>query len=168
MTQLATAPRSKYDTEQSVGTPWEFIDAVETRFGHLWFDLAADAVNHKIRNGLQTMKPYFDEADDSFSKPWAEIFPRGNLWLNPTFRNAAEWAEKCAHETRRRHGFILTLWPASVGSNWYDDYVKDNAFSLGLRPRVRFIGHPHAYPKDLMLSVFGFGLRGFDTWRWKE
>ena len=39
---------------------------------------------------------------------------------------------------------------------------------LGLSPRLTFEGETDAYPKDLMLSVFGFGLHGFDTWRWRE
>ncbi len=47
---------------------------------------------------------------------------------------------------------------------------------LGISPRLQFTGtvpNPRTgkidgYPKDLMLSVFGAGLNGFDTWRWKK
>ncbi len=38
---------------------------------------------------------------------------------------------------------------------------------LGLSPRLTFEGTKDPYPKDLMLSVFGYGMNGFDTWRWK-
>ena len=37
---------------------------------------------------------------------------------------------------------------------------------LGLSPRLTFEGTDDPYPKDLMLSVFGYGLSGFGTWRW--
>ena len=46
---------------------------------------------------------------------------------------------------------------------------------LGLSPRLTFdgmapnpkTGRVDGYPKDLMLSVFGMGLNGFDCWRWR-
>lgn len=160
----AQKPRNKNETEQSVGTPWEFIDAVEKRFGPLIYDLAADANNSKVR---EEFGGYFDEDADSLKQPWAQLLPQGNLWLNPPFKDIAPWAEKCALESRTRHGLILLLVPASIGSVWYSQHVLGQSVVLGLSPRMTFIGHDKPYPKDLMLCVYGYGLVGHTSWRWR-
>ncbi len=59
------------------------------------------------------------------------------------------------------------LTPASIDSNWFARHVNRKAFVLGLNPRVTFEGCSAPYPKPLMVSVFGLGLSGFDTWRWR-
>jgi phage N-6-adenine-methyltransferase len=155
-------------SKQDYGTPWEFVRAVERRFGTLVVDLAASAENAKAGAWL-------DEAHDSLLAPWAERWPEGNLWLNPPFAKIDPWAAKCAAESAQRSGLILLLTPASIGTEWFAEHVLDNAMVLGLSPRMAFDGicpNPRTgridlYPKDLMLSVFGFGLRGFATWRWR-
>lgn len=156
--RIATAPRSKSATKQDYGAPPAFIEAVERRFGPLTFDLACTRENKKASCGL-----YFPETD-ALTVDWSPM--PGNLWLNPPFANIEPWAAKLAAECRDRQGFALFLTPASVGSNWFARHVKDNAMVLGLSPRMTFEGETTPYPKDLMLSVFGYGLRGFDTWRW--
>lgn len=153
--------QNKNVSEQSVGTPWEFIRAVEARFGPIVCDLAADRFNAKCDVCLT-------EQDDSLSIPWAERFPRGLLYLNPPFNNISLWAAKCAEESKRRLGFITLLVPASIGSVWYGHHVLHQAISIGLSPRMTFEGHTQPYPKDLMLCVYGHGLHGHQTWRWKE
>jgi hypothetical protein len=37
---------------------------------------------------------------------------------------------------------------------------------LPLNPRLTFVGEKDPYPKDLMLSCFGFGVTGCKQWRW--
>ena len=69
----------------------------------------------------------------------------------------------------------VMLTPASIGTEWFAEHVNRKAMVLGLSPRITFddtppnpkTGKVEAYPKDLMLSVFGMGLNGFDTWQWK-
>lgn len=154
-------------SKQDYGTPWEFIRACERRFGAIVRDLAAHPGNAKCDR-------YYDKAADSLAQPWAENDPTGTLFLNPEFGNIAPWAAKCALESKRRHGLILFLTPASIGSEWFARHVNRQAIVLGLSPRLPFegtpinpkTGKPDGYPKDLMLSVFGFGLWGADTWRW--
>lgn len=147
-------------SKQDYGTPWDFIGAVEGRFGPIVFDLAAQADNAKA-------KGFWTIADDSLSKRWADIFTGGGtLWLNPPFKNIEPWAEKCARESARRAGLIVMLTPASIGTDWFARHVHRKAMVLGLSPRITFVGEKDPYPKDLMLSVFGMGLNGFDTWRW--
>lgn len=149
---------NKGRSKQDYGTPWEFIRAVVHRFGLLHWDLAASEENRKADS-------FFCEADDSLAQDWTRL--DGNLWLNPPFANIAPWAEKCALAATRRRGFILFLTPASVGANWFADHVHRRALVLGLSPRLTFEGTTDPYPKDLILSVFGYGVSGFDTWRWR-
>ncbi len=158
----ATAPRSKTTTKQDYGTPWDFIRAVESRFGPVIHDLACTRENAKAVSGY-----YFDEGIDALQRDWLTEFPTGNLWLNPPFAEIAPWAAMCSM-TAERCGYTFLLTPASIGSEWFAASVHNRAQVFGLRPRITFDGTSDPYPKDLMLSVFGFSLRGFDTWRWKR
>jgi phage N-6-adenine-methyltransferase len=150
---------NKGRSKQDYGTPSDFIAAVEKRFGPLAIDLACTRENAKAPDGF-----YFPECD-ALVATWSGL--QGNLWLNPPFANIDPWAEKLARECRYRQGFALFLTPASIGSNWFANHVAGKAVVLGLSPRLTFEGTTDPYPKDLSLSVYGYGLHGFDTWRWK-
>jgi phage N-6-adenine-methyltransferase len=143
-------------SKQDYATPSEFIWAVVSRFGQLTFDLAA--------NDQNTVCPsYFDEDMDSLIQDWHKL--SGNLWLNPPFGDIDNWAEKCAKESAGG-AKIFMLVPASVGSNWYMNFVEPYAYVLGLNPRLSFDGVA-PYPKDCVLACYIYGLTGFKTWRWK-
>lgn len=155
-------PRQKPGaSRQDYGTPWEFIRAVEARFGSLVHDLAAHTENMKC------VTCYTEELD-SLVQPWAEHFPVGNLWLNPPFADIEPWAVKCLAESKKRHGAIFMLTPASVGSNWFIREIHGKALVIPLSPRLTFDGTSDPYPKDLMLTMFSCDLVGFAPWRWKE
>jgi phage N-6-adenine-methyltransferase len=149
-------------SRQTYATPKDFINAVVNRFGSLGFDLAADAQNTKA-------KRYYTEADNSLIQPWHCIEVRGALFLNPPFDNIAPWAEKCAYEARLG-AKILFLTPASVGSNWFADYVHQKALVLALTGRLCFDPlHPKwGYPKDCILSCYNIEQINFGVWRWKN
>lgn len=74
--------------------------------------------------------------------------------------------------TRRAEGragvCIALLTPASVSTDWFDEFVYGNALVLPIRPRLKFVGMDEYYPKDLMLSIFGLKPAGFEPWRWKR
>jgi phage N-6-adenine-methyltransferase len=157
-------------SEQSVGTPWEFIHAVVKRFGPLAWDLAADERNRKAPF-------YYGVEQDTLRQDWARL--RGNLWLNPEYADLDPYAAKCArelarvqadHARRNRHDWrVLLLTPASIGTEWFHDHVHGRALVLGLSPRLTFVGHTHGYPKDLSLSIYSTDLGvGVAPWRWKE
>jgi phage N-6-adenine-methyltransferase len=146
-------------SKQDYGTPREFIDAVERRFGAFSWDLACTSENAKAQLGF-----IWPECD-SLQQNWRDL--TGNLWLNPPFANIEPWAEKLAKECAWRQAFAFLLVPASIGSAWFADHVRDFSVVLGLAPRMTFEGETDPYPKDLMLAVYGFGLKGFGTWRWK-
>ncbi len=144
--------RSKQDYE----TPDDFIRAFKGRFGPIAVDLAASAENTKGQ-------VFFTEEDNSLNQDW---WGYGNLWLNPPYANIEPWAEKCAIE-QARCSRIFMLVPASVGSNWYSNFVEPYAFVFALNPRLTFKGCTAPYPKDCILACYLGGLTGFRTWRWK-
>jgi len=143
-------------SKQDYGTPWEFIRAVEARFGPITFDLAAHAGNAKHFF-------YYTEEEDSLAQDWHLL--EGNLWLNPEFRKITPWAAKCAAECAlgARVPFLV---PASVGSNWFADHVYGHALVLPVRPRLSFDGKS-PYPKDMMLCMYG-ETPGFEPWKWNQ
>jgi len=161
---MSTMPRQKpHQSEQVVGTPPEFLASVVKRFGLLNVDLAANIDNRVTERFLG---PGSVLGQDSLSFDWAKLRIDGDwMWLNPPFSDIAPWAEKCAAESARG-AKILMLTPASIGSNWFRDHVHRKAYVLAI-PRLTFVGHASAYPKDLILSVYADGLTGFDTWDWR-
>lgn len=147
---------------QDYATPWEFIRAVENRFGKLDIDLAGSQENKKAPE-VYTLEM------DSLSMVW----PHGkNLWLNPRFAKCKIWAQKCRDwhfndmlETTNGRIFLLT--PAAIGSNWFRDNVYGKALVLALNGRITFEGQTAPYPKDCILSCYGL-LPGFEVWDWKK
>lgn len=159
-----TMPQQKPgESEQVVGSPRDFLDAVERRFGPIGLDLAANSDNHVCPLWFGPGSPLLGGEDSlAPSVSWAGSPLR---WLNPEFGDIEPWAAKCAAE--RRHAFIALLTPASIGSDWFRDHLHHKALVLGLSPRMTFVGHDDPYPKDLILSVFGpLVCPGFDVWRW--
>jgi phage N-6-adenine-methyltransferase len=148
---------------QEVGTPREFLDAVEKRFGKLQWDLAANADNH-VTDGWYG--PGSSVNEDSFSAWWHRDV-NGLLWLNPPYANIGDWAHKCANEFVAGAN-ILMLLPASIGTNYYRELVWPYAKTIALSPRLTFNGHSQSYPKDLVLAQYAPGAAGqLECWRWK-
>jgi phage N-6-adenine-methyltransferase len=157
-------------SKQDYGTPRDFLDAIEARWGNLDVDLACREDNKKAPIAVTAER-------NSLLVPWAKEFPDLNLWLNPPFGHIEPWAEKCAYEGQfMRRGKIFLLTPASIGANWYEDHVIGKAMVLGLGPRMIFeganinpkTGKSDPYPKDLSLSIFAPGIHGHGFWRWKD
>lgn len=156
----AMPAQNPHRSKQDYGTPWELIRPVERRFGALAVDLAARADNAKA--------PLFIAPEqDSLKVPWAQTYPGAFGWLNPEFEDIGPWAAKCSAETSPYNGFrVAMLTPASVGAVWFSEHVNKRALVLALQPRITFEGAEHPYPKDCILSLFGFNCTGFDVWRW--
>lgn len=150
----------RHKSRQDLATPREFLDAVMYRFGAIDFDLAANQENHVCRDWYG---PGGDH-ENTFDVNWAEL--DGNLWLNPEFEHTPKYARKMALECKNRDAFAFLLAPASVGSNWFNYYVAPESYVLFLTDRIRFVGEPKRYPKDLILAVYGFGLVGRASWHW--
>lgn len=156
-------------SKQDYGTPDNFLDAVKTRLGIEQFDadLAADDTN-------AVAWPYFTKERSAFSDGWK--FGDGWSWLNPPFSNIAPWVERAHQQEILRFARTAVLVPASVGANWWKEYVHSLADVLFLNGRITFKGVPpnlrtgkvDAYPKDcalLLYSPYSTGI--YETWTWK-
>lgn len=147
-------PQKPGRSRQCYVTPDDFMFAVEERFGNIYFDLAATEKNAKATR-------FFTRRQNALEQLWAGkvakvAFPSGyTFWLNPPYANIDPWLDKCTLEQPFLHGTgkILVLVPASVGSNWFTDYVLHKASIYFLKGRLCFIRNK-PYPKDLMLLAY--------------
>lgn len=154
--------RSKQDWQ----TPESFVKAVEARLGSRFvWDLAASHDNCVTAQ-------FFDEEMDALTRSWQGLRdcddPNHWLWLNPPYADISPWVEKCATESARG-AHIACLVPASVGANWWRDWVVPHGYILFLNGRLTFVGADAPYPKDLALILYTPFIRsGSATWNWRE
>ena len=159
--KMLRSSSSKTDSPQVVGTPRNFLDAVEERWGKLEWDLAT--------NGENSVAPNFiTEEQDSLSPntPW----PRGPLcWINPPYRDIRPWVQK-AYLQSCAGSRIIMLLPCSVDSVWFDLFCYGKALTIPLADRPKFDGYENAAAAPHM--VLTYGLDELEQaivrpWRWK-
>jgi len=146
---------------QEVGTPKEFLAAVQLRFGRIGLDLAANKDNAVCAVWFGPGH-HLPGCEDSLSRNWSMYC--GLLWLNPPYADIGKWAKKCASYDGTGTK-IAMLIPAAIGTNYFREYIHGKALVLALSPRLTFVGHNTVYPKDLILAVYGVK-PGFECWRW--
>lgn len=169
MSATATGPTIKRGSSSGdIWTPRVFVDAVERNWGPLAVDLAASASSAKAPS-------YLDEAADSLTRNW-HLFT-GFLWLNPPYSNITPWAKKCAETYQLNEQVeIFLLVPASVGANWFWDWVWPYAtvYSVGrmvfencFDKEGKLVTTP--YPKDLILAHYTNTTPSavLQRWQWK-
>lgn len=128
------------------------------------FDFAADLSNTVTPLG------HFSEAQNALDP--GNYWPRrtggaGWGWLNPPYSHIAPWAERCA-DAATDGAHITLLVPASVGANWFRDFVHGQARVIFLNGRLTFVGHMAPYPKDCMLCLYGPDVEiGYNVWTWR-
>lgn len=131
------------DSKQDVGTPRDFLDAVEKRWGKISFDLAASADNAVVPN-------YFDKEADSLKQDWSQL--NGLLWLNPEFIKIEPWVQKAAG-TEFQDTF-LCLAPGAFRTEWWRRWCKNQCHTILLEGYFYFVGHTLGFPKDLHLLEY--------------
>jgi phage N-6-adenine-methyltransferase len=151
-------------SKQDYGTPREFISAVKNRLRIEEFsvDLAASAENTVVPGS------YFDERFDSLRPEvtW-NIRPGKWAWLNPPFNRIQPWVAKAAKEASNG-AHIAVLVPASVGANWWQDWVETYAYQSFLNGRLTFVGETAPYPKDCALLLYTpWQFVGHEIWTWR-
>jgi len=158
-------------SKQNYGTPKDLIKAVENKFGKLSWDLAAEDGNAKTDKYL-SFKPGNNPNAlyvNSLEYDWNNL--DGNLWLNPPFGNISAWSDKCAMwAVKNPDRYLAFLVPASVGSNWFIDYVYPFSHTLILKGRLTFEGCTTPYPKDCILAIYNqnnIGTKKISIWDWK-
>lgn len=157
------------DSIQDRATPQSLVDLIAQRFGvEFVIDLAASAENKKT-------ECYIGEEINSLAMNWDlaiseidydDMIPRC-AWLNPPFKSVGPWMEKCKIESAKGCK-IISLTLSSLGSNWFRDHVEGNAMTFILRDRVTFEGCKDPFPKELMISLWGFKMTGLGFWGWKK
>ena len=158
----------KGKSRQDIATPWEFIRAVEKRFGKITIDLAATAENAKCEN-------FITPELDTFKQDWVKLINNGLGWLNPEYDPVAPWMEKCAitvapvrslEEIRLKVRF-LSLTRGSIDANWFWDHIWPNSAVFAVKPRIQFVDQPDPYPAPLILSEWGGKeTRRLYRWNW--
>jgi phage N-6-adenine-methyltransferase len=160
MSATEPAPSNKHTSNQTYGTPPEFLRAVEARFGRITFDLAARADN--------AVAPYFYSPEvDSLKQDWRLLGMPGVAFLNPPFADIQPWAAKLERECRWLARWTVMLVPASMGAVWWADHVLNKCQADGIT-RMKFVGADDMYPKDLACLAYGFGVAGAGSWQWKK
>lgn len=154
-------------SKQDYQTPKEFLEKVKKRFQIKDFsiDLAASCDN-------TVASKYYTITDNALTQPWCV---NGIAWCNPPYDNITPWVKKAYNESRPdKYQKILMLLPASVGSNWFRDFVFEKAPVLFLNGRLAFMkDHPTwLYPKDTMLLEWGYQKeccgQWFSLWDWRK
>lgn len=155
-------PQKPGKSKQDYATPACFIKALEARFGPLTLDLAASETNRKAPLWLG-----LDKGLNSLEIDWKGAAGDGLCFLNPPFSHIEPWAKKCYIEGERGCK-IFFLVPASVGSNWWRDWVHNKAYAHILNGRITFEGCSDPYIKDLALIQYGYGISGYGIWSWMK
>ena len=159
------APKQKPGlSKQTYGTPDEFLVAVRRRLGieaFAWDLSATRGENECSPFGCYTLE---DDALAGDVSRW--LFP-GYCWLNPPFNNISPWVERAYHASQAG-ARVAMLIPASVGANWWGEWVEHKCQAIPLNGRITFVGETDGYPKDCALLLYGPDVPiGYDSaWKW--
>ena len=160
---MSTMPIQKPGrSKQDYQTPPEFVQTVRLRLGIEAFtvDLAADNFNTQACF-------WYSEEDNSLVQDWSQWVGQW-CWLNPPFAHIEPWVEKAAKEAKLG-AQVVVLVPASVGANWWRDWVEPYAYQVFLNGRLTFVGETTPYPKDCALLIYTpWGFRGHEVWDWRK
>lgn len=148
-------------SKQDYRTPPDFLESVKRRLRieEFTFDLAADA-------GNTVADDFYTEADDAIIQDWSRD---GWNWLNPPFADLEPWVAKASKEGLNG-AYVAMLVPASVGANWWREWVEPNSYVVYLNGRLAFIPDKPKwlYPKDLALLLYTpWPMTGHEIWHWK-
>lgn len=153
-------------SEQVVCTPPNFLNALKNhlRIDEFSIDLAADGFN-------KVTDKFYGEEDNSLVQSWTEF--KGQplkpwAFCNPPYGDIRPWVEK-AYAESQKGAHVAMLVPASVGSNWWADWVHQLSYVTFLNGRITFVGHKSPYPKDLAILLYApmFGVDGgYGVWDW--
>lgn len=150
-------------SKQDYCTPSELLTVIKQRL-HIHnfdIDLAADVVN-------RVCEAYYSEEpdDDAFLTKHRWRNGDGWSWCNPPYANIEPWVQKATKEAQLGAQIVM-LVPASVGANWWAEWVAPYAFTTFLNGRITFVGAEDPYPKDCALLLYTpWGFTGSDIWSW--
>jgi len=158
-------PKQKpHRSKQDYQTPPELLSSLRKhlKIDEFYYDLAALDEN-------TVASKWYTEADDALKQDWPKNTDEEERWCfcNPPYSNITPWVKK-AWEESLRGASIAMLLPASVGSNWWADYVHDKCKVMFIRPRITFVGATDPYPKDCVILLYGSIYKEYILWNWKD
>jgi phage N-6-adenine-methyltransferase len=147
-------------SKQDYGTPPELLAAVKRRLCIDGFalDVAASAEN--------AVAPcYYTEQVNGLAQCWVS---KGEwTWCNPPYSDITPWVATAVEQSRQGANIAMLL-PASVGANWWRDWVNPYAYKVYLNGRLTFVGCEDPYPKDCALLLYTpWGFSGEEVWEWR-
>ena len=155
------ATLNRHRGNQAHPTPWEFVSAMESRFGPLEIDLAARKKDAKAGR-------FISRRENSLKQDWTMLLRGGIGYLNPPFDPITPWINKCVEEAVKG-ARLLVLSRASIDANWFwTMYSHCEVYALA--PRLKFVGSNDVYPGSLILSAFNFGVWSgrIERWYWRR
>lgn len=160
-----TPPQKPHRSKQDYRTPSAFLDAVKRYLSIDAFDcdLAASPDNAVADLFLTEDLSAFDAPSWKFGNGWN--------WCNPPYSDIRPWVERAEYESHLGAATAMLI-PASVGSNWWRDFVHNRARVLLLNGRLAFMPDKPTwlYPKDCCLLLFGSRVIDgmYDVWTWHD
>ena len=162
---MTTPAQKPGHPKQDYRTPKAFLAAVKhlLKIEQFTVDLAANEVNTVARR-------FYNAEDNALALVQWNWWSSGEwAWLNPPYADIRPWVEKAALSPSS----IAMLIPASVGANWWKQWVHRKAKVLFLNGRLAFMPDKPTwlYPKDCALLLYGPGLEqypNYDIWTWRS
>lgn len=152
--------RSKQDYQ----TPPELLEAIKDRLRIKDFDIDVAASKEN-----KVCEYHYDEQSNGLEQSWAVPEPEsGWAWCNPPYASIGPWVRKAAVEAHNGTNSVL-LVPASIGANWWSEWVTKYAYITFLNGRITFVGCDNVYPKDCALLLYTpWRMVGNDYWGWND
>ena len=127
------------------GTPQEFFDKLNWRFGPFDLDPCASPHNTKCAN-------FYTEAEDGLSKDWS-----GHVcFVNPPYgRGIDKWIEKGYNTAKDGDSRVVMLIPARTDTKYWHSYVMKASEVYFLKGRLKFGNSVNPAPFPSAIVVFG-------------
>lgn len=145
-------PNAKSNPYGATGEPWrqrwrtppELIKLVESLYGSICLDVAADSDN-VCPHWLGPGSPF---RPDGLAENWGNHTDLGCIvWCNPPYNNMSAWAAKCAEEADRNELTIIMLCNVCPETEWWRSHITTAQEVHYLYPRVQFVKPPGAPPE---------------------
>jgi phage N-6-adenine-methyltransferase len=128
---------------QEWGTPPEFYERLNWRFGPFTLDPCADEENAKCST-------YFTESDDGLVQDWGGH----TVFCNPPYNDMKSWARKCHEESLKPDTKVVLLCPARTDTRYFADYIMKSAEIHFIKGRLKFGNSTNCAPFPSMIVVF--------------
>ena len=123
------------DSRDDWATPWEYIQAVESRFGAFTLDVCCTEETTKVQGNFIT------PGDDALSMLWG---PGESAWWNPPYDELkkGQWGKHAAASARLEDTIVFGLTPVRTGSDWWRWLVFESGVCdevIFNYPRIKFL-----------------------------